>query len=456
MQLPTVNVVPPPQPTLEPERRRADPEQILAAYPWKVDPVTLRETADDPEPLLAVRDRLTDKLEYAERDAIRARLLSLRAVVSRVLGDLGRALADARDALRHAEAAGDLREIVIVQARLARVQQWRGDFAEADRLFEDINSVELPDRLRAELHVHAGMSGYEQGRFLEACNHFEAALELRRVEDPGLVARTETALDAVMARVREAGWGPYPRSREEILQRSRPPHPALDYNSGWQGYADSDGEVVIPERYAEVQPFHEGVAWVRRPGTAAWELIDETGGLVIDPSSGYVQVGRFSGGLAWVSREPAGGWFAVDWHNRVIVPGGFEDVRPFLHGLAVVRRGGWGAIDRHGRVAVQFRYQRFATELTAGGPVAGFTADGLAVIDAGDRLGVVNRGGQLLVAPVHFRLLIHPLGFLVGDRDGHWGALDRSGDPLVEVTRDRPGDVVDEIERLLAGSRSVL
>ncbi|RSM58655.1 hypothetical protein DMB66_28425 [Actinoplanes sp. ATCC 53533] len=456
MQLPTVNVAPPPQPILEPERRRADPEQILATYPWKVDPVTLRETADDPEPLLAVRDRLTDKLEYAERDAIRARLLSLRAVVSRVLGDLGRALADARDALRHAEAAGDLRQIVLVQARLAHVQQWRGDFAEADRLFEEINSVELPDRLRAELHVHAGLSGYEQGRYLEACNHFEAALELRRVEDPGLVARTETALDAVMARVREAGWGPYPRSREEILQRSRPPHPALDYDSGWQGYADSDGEVVIPERYAEVQPFHEGVAWVRRPGTAAWELIDETGGLVIDPSSGYVQVGRFSGGLAWVSREPAGGWFAVDWHNRVIVPGGFEDVRPFRHGLAVVRRGGWGAIDRHGRVAVQFRYQRFATELTAGGPVAGFTADGLAVIDAGDRLGVVNRGGQLLVAPVHSRLLIHPLAFLVGDRDGHWGALDRNGDPIVEVTRERPGDVVDEIERLLSGTRTVL
>lgn len=443
-------------PELEPEPPRADPEQVLAAYPWKIDPLTLRESADDPEPLRAVRDRLTDRLEYAERDTVRAGLLSLRAVVSRILGDFGRALADAQEALRHAEATGELQRIALVQARLAAVRQWRGDFAEADRLFAEANSVELPDRLRAELHVQAGRSAYEQGRFLEACNHFEAALELRRVDDPELVARTEAALDAVMARVQETGWGPYPRAREEILQQSRPPQPALDYDSGWQGYADSDGHVVIAEQYAEVQPFHEGVAWVRRPGTAAWELIDETGALVIAATGGYLQVGRFADGLAWVSRDAAGGWFAIDWHNRVIVPGGFSDVRPFRHGLAVVRRGGWGAVDRHGRVVVQLKYQRFATALTAGGPVEGFTGDGLAVIDAGDRLGVVDRTGQLLVAPVHARLLIHPLAFVVGDRDGHWGALDRNGDPVVEVTRERPADVVDEIARLLPGTRPVL
>jgi len=105
---------------------------------------------------------------------------------------------------------------------------------------------------------------------------------------------------------------------------------------------------------------------------------------------------------------------------------------------------------------VPLKYQRFATELTAGGPVEGFTADGLAVIDAGDRLGVVDRTGQLLVAPVHSRLLIHPVAFVIGDRIDRWGALDRNGDPIVEVTRSRPGDVVDEIEKLLSDIRPVL
>ncbi|WP_346016014.1 WG repeat-containing protein [Couchioplanes caeruleus] len=456
MQLPTLSVPPPPEPELEPVPALPDPEQLLSAYPWDVDPVTLRETVAEPDRLRALRDRLTDRVEYAERDSVRARLLSLRAVVSRLLGEYGRALADGREALRHAEATGELVQVAVVQARLAQVQQWRGDFAEADRLYEEANSVELPGRLRAEMHVNAGKSCYEQGRYLEACNHFELALELRRVEDPDLVARTEAALDAVMARVQEAGWGPYPRSREEILQQSRPPQPASDYETGLVGYADSNGDVVIAESFADAQPFSEGAAWVRRPHAAAWELIDETGALLIDESSAYLQALPFSDGLAWVSRDPAGGWFAVDWHNRVIVPGGFDDVRPFRRGVAPVRRGGWGAIDRHGRVVVHPKYRAFATELSAGGPVDGFTEEGLAVVDAGDRFGVVDRTGQLRVQPVHARLLIHPAAFLVGDRDGRWGALDRDGEPLVGVTYRDPAEVVQEIERLIPDDRPVL
>ncbi|MEV4637366.1 WG repeat-containing protein [Actinoplanes sp. NPDC049548] len=456
MQLPTVSVAPPPEPELEPERRLADPEHVLSAYPWKVDPVTLRETAGELEPLRAVRDRLTDKLEYAERDAVRARLLSLRAVVSRVLGEYGRAVADGREALRHAEATGELRLIAVVQARLAHVQQWRGDYAEADRLYEEANSVELPGRLRAEMHVHAGRSCYEQGRYLEACNHFELALELRRVEDPDLVARTEAALDAVMARVQETGWGPYPRTREEILQQSRPPQPAQDHDTGLFGYADSNGDVVIPEVYAEAQPFREGAAWVRRPQAAAWELIDESGTQLLDDSSAYLQALPFEDGLAWVSREPAGGWFAVDWHNRVIVPGGFEEVRPFRRGVAAVRRNGWGALDRHGRIVVQLKYRGFATVLTGGGAVDGFTEEGLAVVDAGGRFGVVDRTGRLLVPPVHAELLIHPAAYVVRDEQGRWGALDRQGEPLVDLAHPKPADVVRDIDRLSSDTRPVL
>ena len=34
---------------------------------------------------------------------------------------------------------------------------------------------------------------------------------------------------------------------------------------------------AIAPSYADVQPFHEGVAWVRRPEAETWELIDESG-----------------------------------------------------------------------------------------------------------------------------------------------------------------------------------
>jgi len=435
----------------EPERRLVDPEQVLSTYEWRFDPETLRELVDDPERLRSVRDRLTDKVEYVERDAVRARLLSLRAVVSRILGDLGHALADGRAALGHAEATGELRRIAIAQARLAHVLQWRGEFAEADRLFAEADSVELPDRLRAEMYELAGRSAFDQGRYLEACNAFDAALDLRKGADPQMVTRVEVALDAVLAGVRATGWGPYPRSRDEILQRRRPMKPAYDERSGLWGYPGS----VLPA-FVDAQTFHEGTAWVRRPDVPVWELIGERGDLLVGARSGYLGVSPFAEGLAWVTREGAGGWFAIDQHNRVIIPGGFDDVRPFHRGVAPVRRGGWGAIDRHGRLVVQTKYRAFATTLTGGRRVDGFTDEGLAVIDAGDRLGVLDRSGQLIVAPVHAALVIHPVAFLIGDRYGRWGALDRNGEPLIDVVHAAEADVMQEIDRLLTDTRPVL
>ena len=433
------------------ERRLADPEQVLAAYPWRLDPETLRELADDPDQLRVVRDRLTDKVEYAERDAVRARLLSLRAVVSRVLGDLGPALADGQAALAHAEATGELRRTAIAAARLAHVLQWRGEYAEADRLFTEANSVELPDRLRAGMHELAGRSALDQGRYLEALHHFEAAMALRNRADPDMTARVAVALDAILRRVREHGWGPYPRSRDETLMRHRAPQPVCDVRTGLWGYA---GEV--PARYRDAQPFAERVAWVRRPGSHTWELIDEDGGVLIDVSAGYLGATEFSGGLAWVSRDAAGGWFAIDEQNRVIIPGGFDDVRPFRRGVAPVRRGGWGAIDRHGRMVVPPKYRAFATLLAGGRRVEGFTEEGLAVVDAGGRLGVVDQRGRLIVRPEHAALVIHPVAFLIGDGRGQWGALDRRGDPLIDVVHAGEADVTNAIDRLLADTRPVL
>jgi tetratricopeptide (TPR) repeat protein len=433
-----------------------DPEQVLAGYQWRFHHDTLRELVDDPDELRELRDRLTAKVEAASDNASRARLLSLRAVVSRILGDMAQALADGKLALAHAEATGELRRIAIAQARLAHVLQWRGDFAEADRLFALANSSELPDRLRATLHEHAGRSCYDQGRYIEACNHFEHALELRKVEDPELIARTELALDAVARKVAASGLGPYPRTRDEILQVHRPPAPAFDERAGAWGFTDPDGQPVIGPAYADVQPFHDGVAWVRRPECETWELIDESGRLLIGAAAGYYGVGSFSEGLGWVSRDGTGFWVAIDKTNRIVISTGFDDVRPFRRGVAAVRRGGWGAVDRVGRVLVPFQYHGYATALTDGRYIDGFTDEGLAIVDAGGRRGVVDRTGRVLVAPVHPAVVIHPVAFLINSPAGRWGALDRRGQPLIDPTLPSRMAVMEEIDRLLADTKPVL
>jgi hypothetical protein len=434
----------------------ADPERRLAGYSWRFHPETLRELVEDPDDLRAIRDRLTEKVSLATDNATRARLLSLRAVVSRLLGELGKALADGKLALAHAEATGELRRIAIAQARLAHVHQWRGEFAEADRLFELANSPELPDRLRATMHEHAGRSSYDQGRYMEACHHFDKALELRKVEDLELIARTELALDAVVRKVGEGGWGPYPRTPEEILRIRRSPTPAFDERAQRWGYASIAGEPAVPARYADAQPFADGVAWARQPEARAWELIDETGTVLIDGSARYVAVGAFADGLAWVVRDGTGVWVAIDRENRVVVSTGFDDVRAFRRGLAAVRRGGWGAIDKTGRVIVPMRYAGFATALADGRHVDGFTDEGLAVVDAGNGKGIIDRTGRIIVPSRHPGLVIHPVAFLVAGPDRRWGALDRRGEPLINPVHPSPGAVTDELDRLLADIKPVL
>ncbi len=434
-----------------------DPEQILARYEWSYDPESLHEVVDDENRLNEIRDMLTAKVNDNTDNASRARLLSLRAVVSRILGDLHKALADAKLALAHAEATGELRRIAICQARLANVLQWRGEYAEADRLFAEANSSELPDRLRGTMHSHAGRSAYDQGRYMEACMHFERALDLGKEEDPQLLAATELALDAVLRRVVEGGWGPYPRTREEVLQIVKPPTAAMDEQTQLWGFTDADGETVVAARYADIQPFRDGVAWVRRSESETWELIDEAGEALIEATNGYLGVSSFAGGLAWVSRDGNGRWIAIDRNNNVTISTGFDDVRPFRRGVAAVRRNGyWGAVDGVGRVIVPFAYDMFATALSDGRYIDGFSDEGLAVVQVGGRKGVVDRSGRTLVDPTFVSLVIHPVAFLMTDDDGRWGALDRKGRILIDPTHPSRVSVTMEIDRLLADARPVL
>ena len=128
-----------------------DPEHVLAAWEWSFDPETLRERADDEDGLREIRDQLTAKLNKYSDNASRARLLEpARGGLPDPAATCPRPWPTPRLALAHAEATGELRRIAIAQARLAHVLEWRGEFDEADRLFTQANSTELPDRLRAD------------------------------------------------------------------------------------------------------------------------------------------------------------------------------------------------------------------------------------------------------------------------------------------------------------------
>ena len=293
------------------------------------------------------------------------------------------------------------------------------------------------------MHEHAGRSCYDQGRYIEACNHFEKALELRKVEDPDLIARTELALDAVFNKVAQNGWGPYPRSRDEILQVHRPPVPTFSEKVQRWGYADAGrraGDRAELRRRAAV-PRRRGLGTPTGDADLGADRRDRCK-LLIDASAGYLGVGSFSDGLAWVSPRRHR---RLDRHRQDQQGGDPDRLRrcaavparasPPSAGAAGARSTGpAGSWCRPGTPA-------FATALTDGRYVDGFTDEGLAIVDAGGRKGVVDRTGKVIVPPAHPALVIHPVAFLIGDGAGRWGALDRRGEPLIDVVHPSRAEV---------------
>ncbi|MDT4995149.1 MAG: hypothetical protein QOH97_5041, partial [Actinoplanes sp.] len=197
------------------------PAEALAAIRWRLDAGTLREVVDDRDALSELGVRLDEPLTEEADNVTRAGQLSVRAEVYRLLDKLGMAAAASRLALAHAESSGDLQAIVIAQAELAHVLRLRGDFAEADRLFEQAASSEAPEQLRSMVHENAGRSCFDQGRHMEALDHFARSVRLGNPDDTDLVERIDVSLEAVYIHALRYGWGPYPRLRREIFGRSR-------------------------------------------------------------------------------------------------------------------------------------------------------------------------------------------------------------------------------------------
>jgi tetratricopeptide (TPR) repeat protein len=189
----------------------------LSAIRWRLDGATLREVVDNRDALRALGERLDGPLTDEADNIVKAGLLSVRAEVYRLLGELGMAAAASRLALAHAESAHDLQSMVIAQAELAHVLRLRGDYMEADRLFQKAIEADVSPAVRSVVHENAGRSCFDQGRHMEALDHFARAVRLGAAEDTDLVERIGVCLEAVYIHVLRDGWGPYPRRSPEIL-----------------------------------------------------------------------------------------------------------------------------------------------------------------------------------------------------------------------------------------------
>lgn len=163
----------------------------------------LREVSDSPADMQRAVTFLEDRLSVANDDEA-GDILGLLGVYSRILGDLEAAERYLTRAVDLTRVQGKPRAVVANELRLAHVFQWQRSFAKADQLYEDVIHRCVRD---ADLGVyldfawqHYGKSLFDQGRYDEAAECFEHALDIRLpAGNQDLIASTRLALDRTNA-----------------------------------------------------------------------------------------------------------------------------------------------------------------------------------------------------------------------------------------------------------------
>ena len=148
---------------------------------YRLDPHTLREVVDDPEPVRRSVAALAAQLAAGGLDptaelAVRARLGS----ELRVLGRYDEALLVLRRAVVLAEAIGDRRRAHTARIRMAHAHQWRGEFATSTAMFDRMLAglADLPPDLAGFTLQHAGRNLFDQCRYADAEELFAEALQV--------------------------------------------------------------------------------------------------------------------------------------------------------------------------------------------------------------------------------------------------------------------------------------
>jgi tetratricopeptide (TPR) repeat protein len=314
-----------------------------------LDAASLRHGISDAQLLRQIREDAANRLRWHAQEADQARLLGVRAVCLRVLGDFEAAEADALAAVKFAESVGADLLLAPARARLAQVLRVQGRYAEADQLFALAEAGELPRTLTGAVRAYAGLSCLAQGRVTESLIHLQRASEYN---SHGFVMQiVETALTVVEERAAAQGFGPPPRSWAE-----RAGHPAperfQDPQTGRWGYLGPDGRPVVQAAFSQVGDFRGGVAAVCQ---ADWGAIDRTGKVVVPmvyssldtPTADGRSVTGFVGGVAVAVQQGLSG--VVHRSGRVVVAPRYKQILVHPAGFLVTADGyAWSMLNLDG------------------------------------------------------------------------------------------------------------
>lgn len=206
------------------------------------------------------------------------------------------------------------------------------------------------------------------------------------------------------------------------------------------GYINREGEFEIEPRFEEAKCFSEGCAAVRSNGK--WGLIDRKGNWIVEPEWDWIN--DMKEGRCWVRKDEK--YRLMNDRGKLIGKEKFDVVEDFSGGFAIVNIGGevslpedllmdfsmtlatgkYGLINREGKMVIPFQEYRFNHfsdgKIIFNDPKAGFF----------ENAGVMNTDGKIILAPHHGRSIKGVYGGLApASEGGKWGYINIQGEWVI-------------------------
>ena len=268
-----------------------------------------------------------------------------------------------------------------------------GFYNEAIRCFQDCELICYDENELLNLKFLIGQSYYELKDYSQALKYFIAAsrnnaesvyyIGICYLNGTGVVKDESKALN-LFARSADLGSQKaiaFLKERQRLKDlETLELHPIEE--NGKYGFADENGNVVIPCKWISVSIFDEGLALVR-DDDKKWGFIDKTGGMVIPCKWIYASI--FNEGLALV-RDDNYKYGFIDKTGGMVIPCKWTSAGGFHEGLALVRDDNekYGFIDKTGNVIIPCKWKD-----------ASFFSEGLASVQDEDGSWVyINKRGE--------------------------------------------------------------
>ncbi|MCD8287408.1 MAG: WG repeat-containing protein, partial [Porphyromonadaceae bacterium] len=173
---------------------------------------------------------------------------------------------------------------------------------------------------------------------------------------------------------------------------------------GKYGYVDEAGKAVIPYKYAEAEPFENGLAKVRQGNK--YGFIDVHGqpvgkmkySLILPFTGDYCRVA--SGGSDKGGGLTGGKWGVLNTRGEEVIPPVYDEIGSFEQGFASVKKGKkYGLIDEKFRFLLEPKYSALGSfdEYGLCWFAAGGRMDSKTGKFVGGKYGVIDRSGKIIL-----------------------------------------------------------